>query len=198
MKQLQAVILGIVVISFFAACSEKQEKKVLVMASGKVQVSGDVITLEPGTTHTETEVPVSGDKVKVNSPSGSNDFTIPDAGLYILNIKTDTLVGSYQRIGTDNSQTVITQDNLKVRIDSLKQLMAGTNASSTNKNYFIPPNQVSKITANSSAQIIGPYKKVPGSFEGGKELELYKFYTNKEMQEIVGKLEKMTASEAAE
>lgn len=165
------------------------------MASGKVQVNGDVITLEPGTTHTETEVPVSGSQVKVNSPAGSTDFTIGDAGLYILNIKTDTLVGSQQRIGTDNSQTVITQDNLKVRIDSLKQLMAGTNASSANKNYFIPPNQVSKITANTAAEIVGPYKKVPGSFEGGKDLEVYKFYTNKEMQEIVGKLEKMTASE---
>ena len=189
---------GLLSLCLFLACSEKPAKKVLVMASGKVQIKDNVITLEPGTTHTENEITLSNGKVTVNTPAGSSDFTTPDAGLYILNIKNDTLIGSYQRMGTDNSQTVISQENLKTRIDSLNQLMAGSNVSAASKNFFLPPNQILKVTANPEAQVIGPYKKVPGSFEGGKEHEVYKFYTNKEMHEIVGKLSKMVDSVKSE
>lgn len=198
MKKIQALFFAMVMVYILAACAEKPEKKILVMASGKVQISGNVITLDPGTTHTENEITVADEKLTVKSPSGSSDFQVPETGYYILNIKSDTIVGSYQRIGTDNSQTVITQENLKIRIDSLNQLMSGTNANSTNRNFFIPPNQISKVTANAAAQIIGPYKRVPGSFEGGKEHEIYKFYTNKEMHEIVDKLSKMVDSVEAE
>src|SRR5687767_7835332 len=131
MKKFQTVIVILSVFYCLTACSGGGEgKKVLVMASGKVQVNENVVTLEPGTTHTEMEIPVTTDKLTVNSPAGSTDFKVADAGLYLLNIKNDTLVGSYQRIGTDNSQTVISQENLKTRIDSLNKLMAGTNTSS--------------------------------------------------------------------
>ena len=199
MKKIQAILLTIVFLNFLTACSENQEKKVLVMASGKVQINDHNITLDPGTTHTENEMTVTKDKLTVTTPSGSTDFSVSEPGLYILNIKSDSLVGSYQRVGNDdNSQTVISQENLKTRIDSLNQLMMGTNANSANKNYLITPNQIAKITANTGAQIIGPYKKVPGSFEAGKEHEIYKFYTNKEMHEIVDKLSKMVDSTKAE
>ena len=198
MKKIQAILFAVTCICFLAACSGGQEKKVLVMASGKVQIKDNVITLDPGTTHTENEIAVTDGKLTVTRPSGSVDFSVPESGFYILNIKNDTLVGSYQRIGTDNSQEVISQENLKTRIDSLKQLMAGTNANSTSRNFSIPPNQITKISSNTNAQIIGPYKKVPGSFEGGKEHEIYKFYTNKEMHEIVDRLSKMVDSVKAE
>ena len=198
MKKIHKILLTVASVCILAACSQEAGKKVLVMASGKVQVKDNVISLEPGTTHTENEIALSNDKVTVNTPSGTSDFPVPDAGLYILNIKSDTLIGSYQRIGSDNSQTVISQENLKTRIDSLNQLMAGSNANATNRNFFIPPNQIAKVTANSQAQIIGPYKKVPASFEGGKEHEIYKFYTNKEMHEIVDKLNKMVDSVKSE
>lgn len=191
MKKIQIILLKLACLYFFTACTGNQEKKVLVMASGKVQIKDNVITLEPGTTHTENEIAVTNDQLTVTTASGSADFPVPEAGLYILNIKNDTLVGSYQRIGTDNSQETISQENLRTRIDSLNQLMTGVNASNKNRNYFIPPNQLLKITANTRAQIIGPYRKVPNSFEGGKEHEIYKFYTNKEMHEIVGKLTMM-------
>ena len=198
MKKIQAAILAISALCFLASCSETKEKKVLVMASGKVQVNDHVITLDPGTTHTENEINVTSDKLTVKTPSGSTDFPVPESGLYILNIKNDTLVGSYQRIGTENSQTVISQENLRMRLDSLNQLMTGKDTSSANRNFFIPPNQLGKITDNAGAQIIGPYKRVPGSFEGGKEHEIYKFYTNKEMHEIVGNLSKMVDSVKSE
>ncbi len=198
MKKTQAILLMLAGFYFFTGCTAGEEKKVLVMASGKVNINDHVITLEPGTTHTENEIAVTKDKLTVTTPSGSSDFPVPDAGLYILNIKNDTLVGSYQRIGTENSQTTITQENLRTRLDSLNQLLVGTNANSANRNYFIPPNQIAKVTANTGAQIIGPYKTVPGSFEGGKEHEIYKFYTNKEMHEIVDKLSKMVDTTTAE
>ncbi len=198
MKKTQAILLMVAGFYFMAGCSGGDERKVLVMASGKVNITDNVITLEPGTTHTENEIAVTKDKLTVTTPSGSSEFPVADAGLYILNIKNDTLVGSYQRIGTENSQSTITQEDLRTRLDSLNQLLVGTNANSANRNYFIPPNQLVKITANTGAQIIGPYKTVPNSFEGGKEHEIYKFYTNKEMHEIVDKLSKMVDTTTTE
>ena len=198
MKKIQVAILALSAFCFVAGCSETKEKRVLVMASGKVQINDHLITLDPGTTHTENEINVTSDKLTVKTPGGSTDFPVSESGLYILNIKNDTLVGSYQRIGTDNSQTVISQENLRMRLDSLNQLMTGRNTSAANRNFFIPPNQLGKITDNTGAQIIGPYKRVPGSFEGGKEHEIYKFYTNKEMHEIVGNLSKMVDTTKSE
>ncbi len=198
MKKTQAILLMVAGFYFMAGCSDGDERKVLVMASGKVNINDNVVTLEPGTTHTENEIAVTKDKLTVTTPSGSSEFPVADAGLYILNIKNDTLVGSYQRIGTENSQSTITQEDLRTRLDSLNQLLVGTNANSANRNYFIPPNQLVKITANTGAQIIGPYKTVTNSFEGGKEHEIYKFYTNKEMHEIVDKLSKMVDTTTTE
>jgi hypothetical protein len=201
MKTLLSVLSIGIILLFLAACSgtsDTPQKKVLVMISGKAKIEDNIITLEPGTTHTENLITASGDKLTIKSPSGSTDITVPDAGLYILNLKKDTLVGSFQRVGSENSQEVITQDNLKLRIDSLNRLMAGTNTNTANRNFCIPPNQIMKVSANTKAEIIGPYKTVPGSFAGGKEHEIYKFYTNKEMQEIVRKLTKMAEPEPAE
>ena len=67
MKKIQAAILAISALCFLASCSETKEKKVLVMASGKVQVNDHVITLDPGTTHTENEINVTSDKLTVQT-----------------------------------------------------------------------------------------------------------------------------------
>ena len=198
MNKIQTILFTVACVFFLVGCSDKEVRKVLVMASGKVQVNGNVVSLDPGTTHTENEITLTDGKLTAKTPSGSTDFTVPEKGLYILNIKNDTVVGSYQRIGTENSQEVISQENLKMRVDSLNQLMAGTNVNAASRNFCIFPNQIAKISENPKAQIIGPYKRVPGSFEGGKEHEIYKFYTNKEMQEIVGKLNKMMEPVKAE
>lgn len=166
-------------------------KKVLIMASGKVSVSGNKIKLEPGTTHHEELISVSGNTINVDDGKSNYDQSVAEPGLYVLNIKMDTIVGSYQRVGTENKQEVITQENLKMRIDSLDQLMKGANASAAGRNFCIVPGTIAKISSNTEAQVIGPYVKMPGSFEAGKEYEIYKFYTNKEMTEIVDKLRAM-------
>jgi hypothetical protein len=44
------------------------------------------------------------------------------------------------------------------------------------------------VTENTAAEIIGPFRKLPPSFQGGREYEIYKFYTNSEIREIIEKL----------
>lgn len=166
-------------------------KKVKIMASGKITVNGTTISHESGTTHNELEMQVSGDKITVSNGSATTDYPVTEPGIYILNLKTDTLVGSYQKVGTESVSKTLTQEDLAKSIDSLQQLMAGTNISAANRNFCIAPNKLAKITSNLNADIIGPYLKMPSSFEGGKEYEIYKFSTNKEMMEVVEKLKKL-------
>lgn len=164
------------------------------MASGKIQVNGNTINLQPGTTHNEVTVDPDSDSIIVTSPSGNQGYAVKEAGFYLLNLKKDTIVGSYLRTGTDNSQQVISQENLWQRVDSLTQLMKGQNVSAERRNYNLPPFSIAKITDNTKAQIIGPFRKVPGSFDPALEHEVYKFYTNKEVAEIVENVKKMMAN----
>ena len=183
-------LVALIIVMMLSACSGGS-KKVLIMSSGKVDINGNAISAQSGTTHTETPLVPESDSITVVSPSGAIGFSVREPGLYILNLKKDTLVGSYQRTGTDNSQLVISQESLRGRIDSLYQLMSGVNVDEASKNYHIVPLQLTRITANTEAQIIGPYLKMPGSFDPSREHEVYKFYTNKEMAEIIEKIKPM-------
>jgi hypothetical protein len=178
------------IVSFLASCSGGG-KKVLVMASGTAEINGNIITLKPGTRHNETTFVPEGDSITVIAPSETKGFSVKDNGYYLLNLKVDTIAGAYQQVGTDNSQVVITQDNLRSRIDSLYQLMLGVNISEKSRNYNIPPFTIAKITKNTDAQIIGPYLKLPSSFDPSQKHEVYKFYTNKEIMEILVKSAKL-------
>lgn len=166
----------------------------VIMASGKVQVTGDNVSLQPGTTHNEVTLEPEGNNITVTTPAGNSDFAVNEEGLYLLNLKKDTLVGSYQRIGTDNSQQVISQDDLWQRVDSLTKLMNGQNVSDAARNYNVPPMKIIKVSGNTQAQIVGPFRKLPGSFDPSKEHEVYKFYTNKEVAEIIANVKKMLAN----
>jgi len=194
MKKSLYSFLSFLLVAGLASCSS-ESKKVVVMASGKVQVSGNTVTVEPGSTHNEVTVEPDGDSVIVNDGSSAKGYAVPQGGLYLLNLKKDTLVGSYQRVGTDNSRQVISQDDLFNRVDSLNQLMAGTNVSAEAKNYNIPPANIARISDNANAQIVGPFRKLPGSFDPSKEHEVYKFYTNKEVVEIVNNVKKMLSDQ---
>ena len=55
------------------------------MASGKVQVDGNKISYEPGTTHTENEIALGDSKLSVTSPSGTTDFDVTEEGYYHIN-----------------------------------------------------------------------------------------------------------------
>lgn len=187
-KQLRLLLLLVVCTAMATSC---KEKKVIVMASGKLKVEGHSISLEPDFTHTEKELLVDDGKITIKQGTTVMDIPVADAGLYILNMKPDTLVGSYQHLGTDNSPKRLTQEDLQKSIDSLQLLITGANVSPEKRNYFITPGKLVKVTENTKAQIIGPYLKMPGSFEAGREYEIYKFYTNKEIRETIDKLKKL-------
>ena len=190
MQKLKLAIAALMMLSLFACSGE--DKKVLIMSSGEIKISGNTITLEPSTRHNEQTISFGEDKLNIVSPDGNSEVAVSGGnGLYILNLKTDTLVGSYQRIGEQGGTEKITQEDLRMRIDSLQQLTKGTNVSAEKRNFFIPPRQISKVSDNGQAQVVGPYLKLPASFESGKEHEVYKFYTNKEVYEIIDKLKPM-------
>jgi phospholipase/lecithinase/hemolysin len=190
MKLYNIVYLAVAV--FFAACSG-EPKKIVVMASGKIAQNGDNLTLTPGTTHNEVIFDAAGDKITVTSPAGNKEFDVKESGLYLLNLKKDTLAGSFQKTGTDNSQIKITEEGLWDRVDSLSQLMKGQNVSAANRNYSLAPMAITKVTNNTNAQIIGPHRRLPGSLDPSREHEVYKFYTNKELAEIIAKVKKNMA-----
>lgn len=191
MKPISLIVIAAIL---FTACGGGGGKKVLVMASGKFDVNGNTITLKPGTSHTESSFVPTADVISVVSPSGTQDFEVKENGYYLLNLKKDTVSGAYQKIGLegDAAPPAITQENLKFRIDSLYQLMINYNVADSNKQYNIPPFTIKKFTTNTEAEVFGPYTPVPPTFNPALEHEVYKFYTNKEIWDLILKLHKMT------
>jgi hypothetical protein len=186
------IVLALVLLSSCAGHS----KKILVFASSDIQTDNTQknISIAEGTTHHEKELEFTGsDPVTLNiqSPAGKYTLEAKDDGFYIANLKTDTVVGSFQHVGAETGVARITQEELKQRIDSLNQLVLGLNQSATNKNFFIPPGKMARITAVTNAKIFGPYTSIPGAFDAGSVPEVYKFYTNQEVREIIARLSKM-------
>lgn len=192
--------LFLAVVLFLSAC-KGHEKKVLVYASDKISVdeSQQNITVAngDGTTHHEQVLDFhTGDPVTLNiqTPQGKYTLTAADDGLYIANVKTDTVVGSKQHVGADNGESRITQDALQHKLDSLKKLVADENVSDANQNFFIPPGNIHKLTGETQAKVFGPFTTIPGGFDAGSVPAIYKFYSMKEMREIIANLQKMTSS----
>ena len=189
-------IISAVALSVLIASCTSHHKKIIVYASSNIQVdeSQKNITVTEGTTHNEKMLEFSGsDPVTLNIQSPSGKFTLQanEDGLYIANLKPDTVVGSYQHIGADNGTVKITAESLQARIDSLKRLIADSNVNAANKNYFIKPNTIAKITDKTGAKIFGPFTTVPSGFDAGSVPEVYKFYAVKEEREIIEKLTMM-------
>jgi len=193
-------ILASLALISLVACSKPANKKVLVIGRGTLTVNENTITMNDGSGYAEQTVEVAGEEpvvYNVTAPAGKSTVTVPqEAGFYIVNLKTDTLVGSQQILGTDiSSSRVITQEELKVKIDSLTKLTAGQNASAAAHSYFILPNHVSKISSNMEAQVFGPFTKIPSTLtkdKNGNMPEIYKFYTNTEMRQVINNLKKNT------
>ena len=187
----------LVLLVAFTAC-KGHEKKILVYANSDVQVDNTKthITVTDGGPHHEQELDFSGGDpvtLDVQSPSGKLSLTASDDGLYILNLKTDTVVGSKQHVGAEGGG-MITQDALTQKLDSLKKLVADQNVSDANQNYFIVPGKMARITPETQAKVFGPFTTVPGGFDAGSVPAIYKFYSMKEMREIIASLQKMTSS----
>ena len=186
------ILVGLV---FLGACSSHQ-KKVLVYANSKIQVdeSQKNITVTDGTTQVEQELNFNtGDVVVLNitNSKGQYKLEVTEDGLWLANLKKDTLVGSMQHTG-ESRNTRITQDELKLQLDSLNKLVRGENVSTAAKNYFIPPGKIQKISNFTNAKIFGPFTPVPSAFDAGSVPEIYKFYNLSEENEIISKLTEMS------
>lgn len=197
MKKISLILLCAVTV--FASCESGNKKKVLVMGKGTLTARENNITLKEGSGYAETMMELSDSKETTLTieGSGQKNVTVPaEEGFYILNLRNDTVVGARQNIGTDlSSSKVITQEELKLKIDSLVKLTTGANVSAGGSNFMLPPGSVTKVSGNPNARIYGPFTKIPGSLKpdpDGKELELFKFYTNNEMRELIEKLRAQT------
>lgn len=184
----------------FSAC-KGHLKKVIVYASDKMTVDNTqqniTVANGDGTTHHEQELDfTTGDPVTLNiqTPQGKYTIAIPDDGLYIANAKNDTVVGSKQHVGAEGGEGRITQDALVQKLDSLKKLAADQNVSDANQNYFIVPGKAAKLTTETGAKVFGPFTTVPGGFDASSVPAIYKFYSMREMRQIIDNLQKMTAS----
>lgn len=180
---------------FLSACSSHQ-KKIILYADSKIQVdeSQKNITVQEGTTQVETELNFnSSEPVVLNiiGPHGKYTLEANEDGLWLANLKSDTIIGSMQHTG-NIKQTRLTQDQLKLQLDSLNQLVRGKNISASSKNYFIIPGKIEKITPLTTAKIFGPFVPIPSAFDAGSVPEIYKFYNLSEVNTIIGKLTEMS------
>ncbi len=168
------------------------------MSKGKATIDKEAktITVESGTSHEEqtVEFPADGNlTLQLTSQSGKSPVDVPDKGYYVLNAKTDTIIGSYQNYSAPAAANkTITQEDLKHSIDSLQQLLAG-NAGAANKTYYILPGKAVKITDNLNATMVGPFNSLTTLEQSGDtQPEVYKFYTSKDVRETLSHLQELT------
>ncbi|HTL09089.1 MAG TPA: hypothetical protein VL307_12550 [Chitinophagaceae bacterium] len=192
MKQLSILAIASTML-LLNACSggHTAEKRVVVMASGKLTVADKTITLDPSLTHNEQELVFPDDKLTLNlkTTSGINKtFDLTEPGVYLLNLQTDTLIGGLVNYGTLGMPGSITAEEMDHIIDSTQQLMQGTNASDAKSTYFILPMTIKKISAKSNTKVVGSFKGIPYKNEAGEDGKLpdvIKFFSVKQKRETL-------------
>ncbi|HEY1018434.1 MAG TPA: hypothetical protein VGE25_05520 [Sediminibacterium sp.] len=181
----------------FTSC---KSKKMIVMSKGEAEINleAKTITAKDGGGHEEKAVTLGSGKIafKMNTPAGEATVELQENGLYVVNVKNDTIIGGYQSYSDPKvSQQVITQEKLKQQIDSLQLLSEAKNVRAANRNFFILPNHAVKITDNTEALVVGPYHRMRSAEKvDGKDPEVYRFYSIKEIREIIGKLQALTVA----
>lgn len=200
MKKNYLSLITLIVCGLIVSCSNGPSKKVIIIGKGEIIVNENSITMKDKSGYAEQTMELLGNKeevLNVETPTGKSTITIPnDAGVYILNLRVDTLAGSKQNFGKDlNNREVISQEKIKVIIDSLQKLTVGKNVSAEGNNFMILPNQLTKISSNINAKVFGPYTKIPSTLEADKDgnaPELFKFYTNTEVRDLIEHLIQQT------
>lgn len=181
----------------FAACSGggNNEKRIVVMASGKLTVTDKTIELDPSLSHNEQELIFKDDKLTltVKSTAGtSKTFDLTDNGVYVLNLQTDTLTGGMVNYGASGRPGSITAEQRDHIIDSTLQLLLGNNVSDAKGTYFLPPFTIKKVSTKINTKIIGSFKGIPYSNSAddtGTVPDVIKFSTNKEKRETLKELD---------
>jgi hypothetical protein len=193
MKLIQAVF-SVIVLSTILSCGSGAQKKVIVMASGKLTVNDKTIKIEPGYSHNEQELIFKDEKLSLQIESTEGDkktMDLTENGVYVLNLQRDTLIGGIVNYGGGGIPGSIEKEVLDKMIDSTKQLMVGQNVSDAAKTYFLPPFTIKKITETATARMVGSANGIPYKVEvgaDGKTQEVYKFFTNKQKRETLDDL----------
>jgi hypothetical protein len=190
-------ILVFSVAAFLLTACGGSNKKIVVMSKGPAEVNTDAktITAKDGAGQTEKEVVLSDGQAtfKISSPAGEATVDLPGNGLYIINVKTDTIIGSYQKYSDPASQGTISQESLKQKLDSLRLLAEGKNVSVANRNFYILPNHAVRISDNIQSIVVGPYHQMTSAEKvDGKDPEVYRFYSIKEVRVMIEKLVVLT------
>ena len=195
MKKIMVLLSAVIVL---AACSDK---KMVVMSKGPAEVNTDAKSIKAidGSGHEEKEITLGAGKVvfKLNTPAGEATVELLENGLYIVNVKNDTIIGSYQKYSDPKlAPNMVTQEALKQQIDSLQLLSEGKNVSAANRNFYLLPNQAVKISDNTKAMVVGPYHRIRSAEKvDGKDPEVYRFFSIKEIRENIAKMQALTVPE---
>lgn len=197
MKKIALYCLSLLTLS---ACSSGH-KKIIVYIKGNSNVNEDAktITVADGSGSDEKTISYkTADKVQLQVKGLGNDaaVSIDDNGLYILNAKNDTIIGSYQNYSDPKATSAVkTQADLKHGIDSLVQLTQGKNISAANRNFYLLPKTAVKISDNLDAIVVAPFNSMTSlEKEGDKAPEVYRFYSIKEIRATIDKLNLLTVS----
>jgi hypothetical protein len=190
-------------IAFTAIACSTNNKRVIAYTKGNTTVNEaeKTITLKQSGSGSDEKIMNYNSAEKVTITINGLDepamADIAENGLYVLNAKADTLIGSYQSYSAPKQNaTVITQAMLLQQIDSLKQLTEGKNISAANRNFFVLPYNAVKISNNIDAFVVGPFHQMTSiAKEEGKEPEVYRFYSIKEVRDNIEKLTKLTVAE---
>ncbi|HVU56004.1 MAG TPA: hypothetical protein VHD83_13160, partial [Puia sp.] len=201
MKKLSVAALSLATLFSLGSC-KGHLKKVIVYANSDIQVDNTKtnITVGEGSPHREQELEFTGSgpvTLNVQTASGKITLDVPEDGLYIANLKTDTVIGSYQRTGAGTGDSHITQESLKQKLDSLTLLVKNENVNAANRNFFILPNHIQKLSANAKGTVYGPFKVIPSSLDLSADAEIYKFYSVKEIHDVISKLTAMSGGAPA-
>lgn len=194
-------IIACLALLVLAASCANNNKKIIVMSKGPAAINTDTktITAKDGAGHDEKTISIADKRVsfKLSTPAGDANVELLENGYYIINVKNDTIIGSYQQYTDPNLvKNVVTQEELKKKIDSLSSLVTGKNVSAANRNFFILPNTAVRISGNLDAIVVGPYHKMTSAEKvDDKDPEVYRFYSIKEMREEIARLRSFTIAE---
>ena len=176
-------------------------KKIVVFGKGSINISPDdkTITVKddgPNEDKTTELHHLSSLNLTIKKPKGDESVTIGENGLYLVNAKSDTVIGIYQNYDDKRAGVKqISQDDLKKGIDSLIQLTQNKNISAANHNFFVLPFQAVKITQNTDAIIVPPFTEMPLMEQNGDvKPEVYRFYNISEIRETIANLQALTVA----
>ena len=194
MKKLSIVVACSIALCLQACSGNKttsSEKKIMIMASGKITVTDKTIELAPSLTHNEQEVIFKDDKLTltVKSTAGTNKtFDFTDNGTYLLNLQTDTLIGGIVNYGSIGMPGSISAEQLDHIIDSTQQLMQGLNTSDAKGTFYIVPFNIKKISVKNNTRVVGSFKGIPYKNKtdaDGNLPDVIKFFSVKQKRETL-------------